>query len=172
MVSERGLDNRLLAWIYSADFPVRITSEPPVSLQGMTFVKNTLPEGKALADAIGKGRYFSPLFAGPDTFAAYWKCQSRKASQINNPPYAESWIGGLLVRYVGSRGHSSAHAAKLKLPALRLLGLADSRSGRTGFATWLSHSIHRCRNQSGSDDLCGCCARRLSASHGSIYGGP
>ena len=58
----QGVDDHILAWVYSADFPIRITSTPPTSLQGITFVRGKLP----LPDIIGNGSYASPLFAGPD----------------------------------------------------------------------------------------------------------
>jgi len=62
IIRERRIEDHILAWVYSADFPVRITSEPAVSLQGITFVRNTLPEAVMISD----GTYPSPLFRGPD----------------------------------------------------------------------------------------------------------
>jgi uncharacterized protein (TIGR03790 family) len=62
-VDERGIRDHVLAWVYSADFPVRIAADPPVSLTGLTFVRNRLPP----AEHIRKGTYVSPLFRGPDT---------------------------------------------------------------------------------------------------------
>ncbi len=58
----QGIGDHILAWVYSVDFPIRITSTPPTSLQGITFLKGKLP----LPDIIGSGSYASPLFAGPD----------------------------------------------------------------------------------------------------------
>ncbi len=60
-VSERGLGDRILAWAYSCDFPVRVDTSPPVSLTGLTFLRNELPEG----GLIPTGRYASALFRGP-----------------------------------------------------------------------------------------------------------
>ena len=59
---ERGLEDHILAWVYSADFPIRITSAVPVSLQGITLVRNRLPD----PESIKRGTYRSPLYAGPD----------------------------------------------------------------------------------------------------------
>jgi hypothetical protein len=59
---KQGVSDHILAWVYSLDFPIRITSTPPVSLQGITFVKGKLPP----QDDIGRGTFVSPLFAGPD----------------------------------------------------------------------------------------------------------
>ncbi len=58
----QGVDDHILAWVYSVDFPIRITSTPPTSLQGITFLKGKLPA----QDIIERGTYASPLFAGPD----------------------------------------------------------------------------------------------------------
>ncbi|MFH0908930.1 MAG: hypothetical protein V1929_09220 [bacterium] len=62
VIRERRIEDHILAWIYSADFPVRITSDPEVSLQGITFARNTLPDTAMIKD----GTYLSALFRGPD----------------------------------------------------------------------------------------------------------
>lgn len=61
----RGIGDHVLAWIYSADFPVRINREKgsPVSLTGITFVRNELPDDQLVT----QGKYTSPLFLGPQT---------------------------------------------------------------------------------------------------------
>ena len=61
-IRERGLQSKILAWIYSVDFPVRVTTDPPMSLMGMTFVRGHVPA----SDVISKGSIISPFFAGPD----------------------------------------------------------------------------------------------------------
>ncbi len=60
-IGERGIDDHILAWIYSVDFPVMIKSKPSTSLTGITFMRNKLPD----FNTINKGLYKSPLFAGP-----------------------------------------------------------------------------------------------------------
>lgn len=62
ILRERGLEEQILAWAYSVDFPIRITTDPALSIQGMTFLRNRVPP----KDQIAKGLYASPLFAGPD----------------------------------------------------------------------------------------------------------
>jgi uncharacterized protein (TIGR03790 family) len=62
-LQSRGLEQSVLAWVYSVDFPVRITTMPPVSLMGMTFLRNQIPSDPAVID---QGGYRSPLFMGPD----------------------------------------------------------------------------------------------------------
>ncbi len=60
---ERGIADHILAWAYSTHFPFRIESSPPVSLQGLTFVRNRMPP----PTEISGGTYASGLFAGPDS---------------------------------------------------------------------------------------------------------
>jgi len=79
---KRGIDDHILAWVYSTDFPVRVTCEPPFSLLGMTFLRNRrldiesirLPaevakqlhqKAQGLILRVKLGWYMSPLFAGP-----------------------------------------------------------------------------------------------------------
>ncbi len=63
VIAQRGLEDQILAWAYSVDFPVAINTQPRVSLQGITFMRNVLPD----ASGINRGSYESPLFAGPDS---------------------------------------------------------------------------------------------------------
>lgn len=56
---KRGIEGHILAWVYSVDFPILIESVPPISLQGLTFVRNKMPDPKQ----VEKGIYVSPLFA-------------------------------------------------------------------------------------------------------------
>ncbi|MCZ7592076.1 MAG: hypothetical protein M5U15_07925 [Kiritimatiellae bacterium] len=60
-LQERRLNDHILAWIYSADFPVRITTEVPISLTGATFTRGEFPD----AEMVKQGRYASPFFRGP-----------------------------------------------------------------------------------------------------------
>ncbi len=59
---ERGIDDHVLAWVYSTDFPTWVSVPQGVSLLGATFVRGEVPD----ADAILKAEYRSPLFAGPE----------------------------------------------------------------------------------------------------------
>jgi uncharacterized protein (TIGR03790 family) len=62
VVQQRGLEDQLLVWVYSTDFPIRISTTPPISIQGITFLRNQLPD----SEAVKMGTYHSPLFTGPD----------------------------------------------------------------------------------------------------------
>ncbi len=95
----RQLETQVLAWVYSVDFPVRITTDPPVSLQGITFVRNELPP----SDMIQSGQWKSPVFAGPD-----------KPDGPMAPSHSMNWfraMGGdrcpipsMMLGFIGSRG--------------------------------------------------------------------
>ena len=58
---DRHLLGRILAAAYSADFPVRVTTTPPMSLTGLTFTRNQIPS----SGLITTGSYRSVFFAGP-----------------------------------------------------------------------------------------------------------
>ena len=66
VVKERGLDQQILAWVYSVDFPIRVKTDSndrkQMSVGGMTFMRNKIP-GLSLVE---EGKYLSKLFAGPN----------------------------------------------------------------------------------------------------------
>lgn len=66
VVQERGLDQQILAWVYSVDFPIRVKTDPSdrkqMSVGGLTFMRNKMP-GLSLVE---EGKYLSKLFAGPN----------------------------------------------------------------------------------------------------------
>ena len=103
VIAERALDDHVLAWIYSVDFPVRITTDPPLSLMGMTFLRNRFPRDPELVD---KGRYPSRLYAGPD---------EEDGDRVE---------GGSLVRYPNALGPA------MPVPSM-MLGFTGSRGTDT-----------------------------------------
>jgi hypothetical protein len=100
-VAERNLQSQVLTWVYSADFPIRIIARTPVSLQGITFVRNKLPG----ITQVKNGVYGSPLFAGPD-----------KPGGPRNPPSGFRTLKGrvgtdyplpsMMLGYLGARGNT------------------------------------------------------------------
>jgi len=64
-IEERGLSGQILAWVYSVDFPIRMVTaagdRQQMSLMGLTFTRGQVPD----LDAVEKGLFASPLFAGP-----------------------------------------------------------------------------------------------------------
>jgi uncharacterized protein (TIGR03790 family) len=133
----RGIDDHILAWAYSTHFPIRIATQPPISLQGLTFVRNHMPTAKAIAE----GTYASPLFAGPDgpkgngygpqTFDA-----SKQLLREEMP------LPSIALGYTGPRGNTKAEV----LSCLRTGTFADATrpEGSVYFVT--SENIRsRCR---------------------------
>ena len=61
---ERGIEDQVLAWIYSADFPIRVKTDPndrkQMSVGGMTFLRNEVPD----LTLVEEGTYQSVLFGG------------------------------------------------------------------------------------------------------------
>ncbi|HMP96674.1 MAG TPA: hypothetical protein PKA51_07115 [Kiritimatiellia bacterium] len=62
LLMERQLHSHILVWLYSLDFPVLITTDPPMSLTGLTFTRGQPPAG----EDIQSGLWRSPLYRGPD----------------------------------------------------------------------------------------------------------
>lgn len=97
---ERGLLGRILAVAYSADFPVRITTAPPVSLTGLTFTRNQRPP----SGAITTGTVASAFFAGPDHPGGSYSASHsldwfRDAAPQRLPP-----LPAMLLAHTGARG--------------------------------------------------------------------
>jgi len=65
ILQERGLEQQILAWVYSVDFPIRIVTSPndrqQMSIMGLTFLRGKVPD----VVQVEKGQILSPLFAGP-----------------------------------------------------------------------------------------------------------
>ena len=101
-VARREIGDHILAWIYSVDFPVRISSNPVLSIQGLTFMRNHLP---ADTNGVIYGKYSSPLFTGPDNPGA-----SSYPSQTFD--VFASWLGAdmplpsMMLGYAGERGNT------------------------------------------------------------------
>jgi uncharacterized protein (TIGR03790 family) len=97
----RGLSGHILAWAYSLDFPIRITTDPPVSIQGFTFLRGHIPD----RTAIQNGSYASPLFAGPDNP----KFQGFPSQSLD---VQKAWMGpdmplpSMMLGYAGPRGNT------------------------------------------------------------------
>ena len=66
MAKERGIEGRILAWVYSVDFPIRVKTDSydrkQMSVGGLTFMRNQIPGLSLVED----GKYLSKLFGGPN----------------------------------------------------------------------------------------------------------
>lgn len=124
----RGIQDHILAWVYSVDFPVRIAGNPPGSITGLTFLRNRPASQTDVAQAL----YRSPLFAGPESpQAAGFPAQSldvQKAWLAKDTPLPAMMLG-----YVGPNGNTRAEV----LACLERGAKADAQKpdGTVYFAT-------------------------------------
>jgi hypothetical protein len=96
----QGVSDHILTWVFSCDFPVRVTSVPAVSLTGLVFARNHLPESLQ----IEKGLHLSPLFAGPhNERSAGFMSQSLDVSQRWVPP-GDMPLPAMMLGYTRERG--------------------------------------------------------------------
>ena len=62
----QGIDQQILAWVYSVDFPIRVKTDASdrkqMSVGGLTFMRNKMPGLSLVED----GKYLSKLFGGPN----------------------------------------------------------------------------------------------------------
>ena len=100
-LEDRGIKDHVLAWLYAPGFPVRISGTPPLSITGLTFLRNRRPDSEVIA----KGTYASPLFAGPDNpGAAGFPAQSLDVQK--------AWLGkdmplpAMMLGFIGPRGNT------------------------------------------------------------------
>jgi uncharacterized protein (TIGR03790 family) len=116
----RGIDGQILAWVYSVDFPIRVTTDRndrrQMSVQGLTFMRNKVP-GLSLVE---EGKYLSKLFSGPNerqklSLAALSLGMHKNGLGMDAkvPPEAAYLQGGLRTRmplpsmmlgYIGEKG--------------------------------------------------------------------
>lgn len=99
---ERGIAGHIMAWAYSTDFPVCVRTTPAMSLTGVTFVRNRLPDPKA----VEAGNYASPLFGGPEG-------ERRRPHQPQSLDTFAEWLGD-----------------QMPLPAM-VLGFTQGKHGNT-----------------------------------------
>lgn len=146
---ERGLDEQVLALVYSVDFPIRVVTAPndrkQMSLMGLTFLRGDVPD----LDAMEKGQIVSPLFAGPGP----------GSGQKLPPRSFDVWQAGLKTRmplpsmmlgYIGENGSSmetvvrciedGAKAAQSHT-ALRVLLMKTEDSARSTPREWQFDSV-------------------------------
>ena len=103
----RGIDDHILAWVYSTDFPTAIVFDPVISIQGLTFLRNRLPE----KDKVYRGTYLSPLFAGPDN-------QGSDGFSSQTFDVHREWLGedmplpSMMLGYTGEMGNTKEDVLK------------------------------------------------------------
>lgn len=120
-VKKRGLENQILAWIYSVDFPIRIKTDPSdarqMSLLGLTFTRNQVPP----PEEVEQGTYQSKLFTGPsarlkadlrglsldqfrDGIEQYSEILSDEFAYLAQGLRAEMPLPSMMLGYIGENG--------------------------------------------------------------------
>lgn len=119
---ERGIDEQILAWVYSVDFPIRVKTDDSdrkqMSVGGMTFMRNK-PPGLSLVE---EGKYLSKLFSGPNgrqklslsslSLGMYKKGLGMDAQVPLEAAYLQSGLGermplpSMMLGYIGEKGTS------------------------------------------------------------------
>lgn len=137
IIRERRIEDHILAWVYSADFPVRISSDPEVSLQGITFARNTLPDAATIKD----GTHLSALFRGPD------KADGPEGESITferfTPLLRQAMpLPSMMLGFTGSRGMSVDQVVR----NMKYGALSDNSSPTPAIAFVVSDDIRsKCR---------------------------
>lgn len=133
----RGLEDHILAWIYSVDFPIRVTTDPVMSIQGITFTRNTIPP----AEVIQKGAYRSPLFAGPDA-ADHPGAPAHSLESFGARLQTQMPLPSMMLGFTGSRGSD----VESVLRVLRRGSLSDHTAPRGSIFFVVSEDVRsRCR---------------------------
>ena len=100
---ERGIEDHILAWVYSADFPTTINTVPAISLQGITFLRNV----PVAPPEVEKGTYASVLFAGPNPAVQGGEnYASRTFDTFSEWLKDDMPLPSMMLGYTGERGNS------------------------------------------------------------------
>ena len=137
-MKQRGIGDHILAWTYSADFPVRIEGSPQLSIQGITFVRNIVPRPKSST----KGLYSSPLFAGPNE-AGGPQAPSHSFDGFKGRLRENMPVPSMMLGWTGARGMDVENALKCLSR-----GLLSDRSAPRGTVYFVVNSDVRskCRD--------------------------
>jgi uncharacterized protein (TIGR03790 family) len=121
----RGVADHTLAWVFSADFPVRVRAPglQPMALTGVTLLGDSLPEEEAL----GKGLWRSPFFGGPDDDGARLQA-GRVLRQLLSEAAPERPVPSMMLSFTRSRGLSVPETETL----LQRAAAADGSRPRGG----------------------------------------
>lgn len=144
IIKERGLENQVLAWIYSVDFPIRVKTDPydrkQMSVTGLTFMRNKIPGLSLVED----GKYLSKLFAGPNERiklnlnAMSFSMQKKGLGENAKVPPEAAWLQrglgdrmplpNMMLGYTGEKGNTVQEV----LDSLARGASSDYRGVRSG----------------------------------------
>ena len=102
-MEERGLQGQILAWTYSCDFPSRVKTEPALSITGLTFLRNRLPEDMQVVE---RAAYRSPLYAGPWQNDANAVPPSRTFDRLHASLLGDMPLPAMMLGWTGMRGNT------------------------------------------------------------------
>ncbi len=114
-IAERGLDGRILAWVYSCGFPARVADSKDslrqqgpsdLSLTGATFLGCEWPD----ADVIRAGAWVSPLFEGPSEQGALPSGANASFDKSRNLLLGRMPVPAAMLAWTGPRGLTQAEA--------------------------------------------------------------
>ena len=146
-IRARGLEEQILAWVYSVDFPIRIKTDKndrrQVSICGQTFLRNRHIE----PERVEKGIYLSDLFAGPNRERPYLLMSlslNRQADGIGERmglPEPLAWLAdglgdqmplpSMMLGYTGEKGNTIEEV----LESIQKGSRAQAESGTIYFMT-------------------------------------
>ena len=146
-LKERGIEDQIIAWVYSVDFPIRIETDKndrrQVSICGQTFIKNRPID----PEQVEKGAYLSGVFAGPNKARPYLLMSlslNRLASGVGASlqlPEELSWLAdgwgtnmplpSMMLGYTGVKGNTIDEVEE----AIKKGARAQLRSGAVHFIT-------------------------------------
>lgn len=113
-IQRRGLHGHILAWAYSLDFPLRIRTEPPMSLTGLTFTRGEVPP----SETIKAGTYTSLLYRGPDKEGGP-RSPSLSLEQFAQTAGTNMPLPSMMLGYTGARGLTLAEAINILTNSVR-----------------------------------------------------
>lgn len=101
---DRDLDEQVLAWVYSVDFPIRIVTDSndrkQMSLMGLTFLHGKVPD----LDDVEQGKVYSPIFSGPGKEGGP-KLPSRSLAVWNGGLKDRMPLPSMMLGYIGENGN-------------------------------------------------------------------
>ncbi|NLB69488.1 MAG: TIGR03790 family protein [Lentisphaerae bacterium] len=104
-IDDTGMRAQILACVYSCGFPTRVTTTPAMSLTGLTFLRNKIPDH----GLIEQGRYVSDLFAGPTTADAVAR-PSAAFDVLRNKLLDLMPFPAMMLAFIGDRGMTVGEA--------------------------------------------------------------
>lgn len=174
---ERGVDEQILAWIYSVDFPIRVKTtdydRQQMSVGGLTFLRNKVPDLKMVED----GKYLSKIFAGPNAELKKgiptFSFGARRDGVSENIPLAEEFeslkkglgdempLPNMMLGYVGEKGND----VDTVLKTIALGASSDHRGLHSGVYFVKSDDVRStCREWQFESTVATLKTRRISAS--------